>query len=1049
MSDFKLVSPLLDGYVMGDPMSSHDGVYCCPAMKENSDEKYIVKIISVPASQKQLDALLLTGAFSDAGAAMEYFKELTNGIVKEAETLQQLSKLEGFLPYDGWQVVPMVNGELGYNVYLVGSYKRSLEKHLRRNPMTHLGAVNLGLDLCAALAICRRAGYMFIDLKPSNIYLTGDREYRIGDLGFVNLQSLKYTSMPSKYRSPYTAPELHDALATLNPTADVYSLGMILYQLYNNGQLPFQDRAPKEELPAPLNADYEMAEIIMKAITPDPRSRWQNPIEMGKALVGYMQRNTVNDNPIVPPKVEQSAPITYEEPEIEEAEDLLTGNPAAVFEEIASPEPIAEEAGLIAEDPLPAEEEDLPAEPEEEVYDPPYEFRDDDFIPDDDDIPEVDPTDEAAEEGEENTDSADEVPEYSYTAELDFLKDMVSDETAPDVEAGDDLSDAEMTDEVNSMLSQADDLLSQDVPGGVVIPDPIEITIPVDFDEEKTAIAEEPEDDEDEEFHFRTADVDDDDAEDREENRNKTDADGDHEIEVLYTRPRKKGGRSWLAVIAIVLVLALAGFGGFYFYTNYYLLTIDKMTIDEVDDTLTVQVVTDVDEALLTAVCTDTYGNTFSVPVIGGKAVFTELNASTTYKITLEASGFHALSGSYTGSYTTKEETNIVSFTAITGADDGTVILNFTVEGRDTQEWIVEYSAEGEEPRSESFTGHMVTINGLSVGKTYTFTLVSPEESGLYITGSSTLEFTASRIITAENLSIVSCEDGVLTAQWDAPSDAAVESWTVRCYSDDGYDETVTVSETTAQFTDISADTAYTLEVTAAGMAQSARAYVTANPTTVSNLGVKSDGLDLNVTWEHAGEAPEGGWLLMYRIDGSDHQEVVTTTSNSAVISRFVPGAAYSIVLKAADGSTVFGGELEYAAEEAGEFDDHSLKASEIQVSLCRTPDVDDWTHETLDSDTDYTTKFTSTQSASLVLYATKNPGNSKEETVVMFVLRDADGNVIGELVNTETYEWASMWKDRYAYLTIPELPAELGSYTVEVYFNNALVVNKTLNITG
>ena len=65
MSELKLVSPLLDGFVMGNPMSSHDGIDCCPAMKENSDEKYIVKIISVPASQVQLDALLLTGAYKD------------------------------------------------------------------------------------------------------------------------------------------------------------------------------------------------------------------------------------------------------------------------------------------------------------------------------------------------------------------------------------------------------------------------------------------------------------------------------------------------------------------------------------------------------------------------------------------------------------------------------------------------------------------------------------------------------------------------------------------------------------------------------------------------------------------------------------------------------------------------------------------------------------------------------------------------------------------------------------------------------------------------
>ena len=307
MSDTKLVSPLLDGFLMGDSISEHNGVRCCPAMHEETGDKYIVKIISIPSSQRQLDALLLTGAYPDAASAMEYFSEQAEGVVKEAEILKELSKLQGFMPYEGWQTVPMKNNQLGYEVYLLSRYKHTLEKYLKGHTMTHLGAVNLGLDLCAALSICRRAGYMFVDLKPSNIYLYGKREYRIGDLGFVPLDSLKFNSLPSKYCSPYTAVELHDPMSTLNPTADIYAVGMILYQIYNDGRLPFETKAPAKALDAPLNADYEMAEIIQKAIDPNPRKRWQTPIEMGQALVSYMQRNSVNDAPIVPPAVEQDA----------------------------------------------------------------------------------------------------------------------------------------------------------------------------------------------------------------------------------------------------------------------------------------------------------------------------------------------------------------------------------------------------------------------------------------------------------------------------------------------------------------------------------------------------------------------------------------------------------------------------------------------------------------------------------------------------------------------------------------------------------------------
>ena len=234
MSQPKLISPLLDNFLMGEPFSKHHGVQCCPAMKKDTDEKYIVKIISVPASQVQLDALLLTGAYPDKESAAVYFKEIADGVVAESQTLQKLSQLEGFIPFDDCQVVEMEDGT-GYDVYLLASYKKTLEHVFRKSNMTHLAALNLGLDMCAALAVCRRSGYLYVDLKPDNIFVYGDKEFRIGDLGFMSLDALRYTSLPDKYRSAYTAPELAAPFAPLNTTIDIYSVGLILYQVFNNG----------------------------------------------------------------------------------------------------------------------------------------------------------------------------------------------------------------------------------------------------------------------------------------------------------------------------------------------------------------------------------------------------------------------------------------------------------------------------------------------------------------------------------------------------------------------------------------------------------------------------------------------------------------------------------------------------------------------------------------------------------------------------------------------------------------------------------------------
>ena len=67
-----------------------------------------------------------------------------------------------------------------------------------------------------------------------------------------------------------------------------------------------------------------------------------------------------------------------------------------------------------------------------------------------------------------------------------------------------------------------------------------------------------------------------------------------------------------------------------------------------------------------------------------------------------------------------------------------------------------------------------------------------------------------------------------------------------------------------------------------------------------------------------------------------------------------------------------------------------------------------------------------------------------------MFVIRDSQGNVIPELTKATTMPWRELWKNRsrYCQLNLPIIPNSAGKYTVQVYFNQALVVEKTLNIT-
>ena len=596
MSEPRLISPMLDNFAMGDPISEHHGVRCCPAMENDSDNKYIVKIISIPASRVQLDALLLAGAYPNSAAALDYFKELSDGVVKEAEILKDLSDMEGFLPFKSWQVVPM-NNEIGYDVYLLSDYRKSLERFFRKQNMTHLNAVNLGLDLCASMAICRHKGYLFVNIKPDNIFLSGDNEYRIGDIGFIPLSSLKYESLPERYHSSYTAPEIKDSMSPLNSTLDIYAIGLVLYQCFNGGILPFEGNAPDEPLPPPEYADYEISEIIMKACSPNPEDRYQDPMEMGQELIRYMQRNRVNDTPIVPsispitPAEEQ--PETPEESPAEEAASDTEGTAQqteeAPPEEISDAETSGEKAESAREQPDTAETvPDTEAVPDS-AEGPAAEEDIDAIIAQISDAANEDPAPESASE-EGSSDEGDDL------TDLSFLDELENDETRPDEAEGEKVEYTEISDDTTHILLQADDLIAHEAPAPVVPPEPIEVPIPEPLPVEKPAETAEPKEAPEQTESVAPAVPDIPKAASEEE---------DDDIFTTEPEPEKEEKRHFpfkgiLITLLVLVLLAGLTYGAYFYYTEFYLIPVEDMSLSGAEKHLTDQIADDLSKYQIT-----------------------------------------------------------------------------------------------------------------------------------------------------------------------------------------------------------------------------------------------------------------------------------------------------------------------------------------------------------------------------------------------------------------------------------------------------------------
>ena len=979
MSGVKKVSPLLDEFALGRAFSDHHGVVCYPAIHSVTNEKYILKCVSIPESQTQVDAMLLTGACEDRAAAQSYYEDLAHAMVEEAEALKLLSQTRGFAPFRDYQLMKKDRGQVGMDLWLLSPYRTTLSGYMKRGPLTHLEAVNLGIDVCAALTLCRKAGFVYQNLRPENIFITPQRKFQLGDLGLLALEQMSYAMLPDRYRSAYTAPELEDAMAELNPTMDLYSLGVVLFQIYNNGQLPrLQEGQP---LPVPAFAGEELTAIIHRAMAPDPQDRWQSPEDMGQALVAYMQTNTVNDDPIIS-VAPQQAQEAQEAPETEEGQHGDTESDAAA-------QPVA---------PLP----EAPAV----------------------DAPEVDFTPEP-ELGFEPTE---ELPEGTRLDQVEVPAGVGHPQQAP-------VADAEMVD----ILTRADAFLEADAPQQTP--------------EAGVSTEEVPQTSAQEEAPTASTVPDDGEAAPAEEEppgESTPEAYEDDEDEEPQDSKKRVGG--FVVALCLVAFLALAAMAGYFFYTSYYCVNVDAFqVVDSTLDTLTVQVTTQEDNSLFTLSCQDTFGNAYPATLENGQATFQGLQPNTQYIVTLSVEGFHKLVGSSTVSHTTSILTEITSFTAVTGQEDGSAILTFTPNGTEPDAWSLTYSAPEEEPRILTFTGHSTTVTGLTVGKTYEFTLAAVNDNrrnDIYLSGSDSLTHVAMPVVVARNITVGAFDGSVLTLVWDTPeTPVPVESWTIRCINGTAGEQTLTTQTCQVEIAGLDFTQATTLEITAQGMTEHSVYALTTNPIYINAITPDlSQPGKMQISWEFAGNAPES-WLVMYYFGDDETAQVACQTDTPSVtIDPILPETVYSIQIQPANGSVVFQNLTTVATQKAPTFDAFGITAADIAIATFLAPDDPDWEVEDVDLE-EQTSVFAPGQTLAFILEIIGEYDYTDQEVQTLILIRDENGKPVD--YSHGSAPWHTMWSsDMYAGQLL-RMPKDPGAYTLEVYFDGQLVRAADFTISG
>ena len=264
------------------------------------EERAALKVIRIPQSESEVMYLRSEGADDDSVSA--HYKELAGQLSNEIATQAKLKGNSNIVSYEDRKIVPDEDG-MGYTILIRMELLTSLLQHMAKKPLGHDDVLQLGLDMTRALLLCEKHHIVHRDIKPQNIFISPNGDYKLGDFGVARELEKTTNNMSRKGTYSYMAPEVFHGQAG-SAAVDIYSLGIVLYTLLNGNRAPFLPPPPAplpsvhereaaqhrrlsgEALPPLPGVPAALNELVLKMCAFEPKERFRNARALAEAMEG-------------------------------------------------------------------------------------------------------------------------------------------------------------------------------------------------------------------------------------------------------------------------------------------------------------------------------------------------------------------------------------------------------------------------------------------------------------------------------------------------------------------------------------------------------------------------------------------------------------------------------------------------------------------------------------------------------------------------------------------------------------------------------------------